>query len=149
MATIFETRLIGNIGKDAVVKEVENGVVAVNFPVAHNKNWRDKRTGEQRTKTTWVNCTIWKKEGANMRILDFLKKGTLVEINGTPFAKGYLQEDNSIKTEIRLNVSKTNILRPASAMGRTDEDDRYDENYDDDNNEIASAAIRELEEDLF
>ena len=34
-------------------------------------------------------------------------------------------------------------------MGRTDEDDRYDENYDDDNNEIASAAIRELEEDLF
>lgn len=149
MATVFETRIIGNIGKDATVKTIENGVVAVNFPVAHNKNWRDKRTGEQRTKTTWINCTIWKKEGANMRILDFLKKGTLVEICGTPFAKGYLQEDNTIKTEIRLNVSKTNILRPASDdMRRADEDEDF--SFEEDNtSEIASQAIRELEEDLF
>jgi single stranded DNA-binding protein len=113
MATVFETRLIGNIGKDAVVKQMERGVIAVNFPVAHNKNWRDKRTGEARTKTTWVNCTIWKKEGANMRILDFLKKGALVELVGTPFAKSFSQEDGSSRSEIRLNVSRTNILRPA------------------------------------
>ncbi len=114
MATVFETRLIGNIGKDAVVRNMDNGVVAINFPVAHNKNWKDKRTGEQRTKTTWINCTIWKREGANLRILDYLKTGTLVEILGTPFPKGYLQEDQTIKTEIRLNVSKTNILRPGN-----------------------------------
>jgi len=152
MATVFETRIIGNIGKDAMVKTVENGVIAVNFPVAHNKNWRDKRTGEQRTKTTWVNCTIWKKEGSNMRILDFLKKGTLVEICGTPFAKGYLQEDNSIKTEIRLNVSRTNILRPGS-VGETsrkfNEDEEFNSNYEDDTAEIANTALKELEEDLF
>jgi len=142
MATIFETRLIGNIGKDAMVKTMDKGVVAINFPVAHNKNWRDKRTGEQRTKTTWVNCTIWKKEGANMRILDFLKKGTLVEICGTPFAKGYIQEDNSVKTEIRLNVSKTNILRPAGAP--KSENGSYR-----DSGEIANSAVEELEEELF
>lgn len=111
MATVFETRLIGNIGKDAVVKKMDKGILALNFPVAHNKNWRDKRTGQQRTKTTWVNCTIWKKDGTNLRILDFLKKGNLVEVIGTPFAKGYLQDDQSIRSEIRLNVAKTNILR--------------------------------------
>mgnify|MGYP002620209880 CR=1 FL=1 len=130
MATVFETRLIGNIGKDAVVRNMERGVVAINFPVAHNKNWRDKRSGDAKTKTTWVNCTIWKKEGANMRILDFLKKGTLVELVGTPFAKAYLQDDNSIKTEIRLNVSKTNILRPAKVEGGDLYD--YDTDGDDD-----------------
>lgn len=113
MATIFETRLIGNIGKDATVKNMERGVVAINFPVAHNKNWKDKRNGESKTRTTWVNCTIWKKDGANLRILDFLKKGALVELIGTPFAKAYTQEDGFVRTEIRLNVSKTNILRPA------------------------------------
>ena len=52
MATVFETRLIGNIGKDATVKTMERGVIAINFPVAHNKNWRDKRSGEAKTKTT-------------------------------------------------------------------------------------------------
>ncbi|MCG8576760.1 MAG: single-stranded DNA-binding protein [Flavobacteriales bacterium] len=148
MATVFETRLIGNIGKDATIKTMDKGVIAVNFPVAHNKNWRDKRTGEQRTKTTWVNCTIWKKEGSNMRIMDFLKKGTLVEICGTPFAKGYLQEDNSIKTEIRLNVSKTNILRPANSDNqRGSSSSSYE--YEDETSEIAANAIQELEEELF
>ena len=146
MATVFETRLIGNIGKDATVRNMDNGVLAINFPVAHNKNWRDKKTGEQRTKTTWVNCTIWKKEGANLRILDFLKKGTLVEIEGTPFAKGYLQDDQSVKTEIRLNVSKTNILRPgASVNSRPTEGNSYDDNdYND-----SSNASDEIEQDLF
>lgn len=139
MATVFETRLIGNIGKDAVVKNMERGVIAINFPVAHNKNWKDKRTGDTKTKTTWVNCTIWKKDGANLRILDFLKKGALVELEGTPFAKAYAQEDGFIRTEIRLNVSKTNILRPAKCEDDNGEDlidrdeceDSFDASIDD------------------
>jgi single-strand DNA-binding protein len=131
MATVFETKLIGNIGKDATIKNMERGVVAINFPVAHNKNWRDKRTGEARTKTTWVNCTIWKKEGANLRILDFLKKGALVELLGTPFAKTFTNEDGTFRAEIRLNVSKTNILRAA----KCEDDLPYDmiDNNDDGN----------------
>lgn len=125
MATVFETRLIGNIGRDAAVRTMERGVIAINFPVAHNRNWRDKRSGESRTKTTWINCTIWKKEGANIRILDFLKSGALVELTGTPFAKAYLQDDGTIKTEIRLNISKTNILRPIKSIS-SDSDDYTD-----------------------
>ncbi len=139
MATVFETRLIGNIGKDASVKTMDRGVVAINFPVAHNKNWKDKRTGESRTKTTWVNCTIWKKEGANMRILDFLKSGTLVELTGTPYAKAFPQDDGSIKTEIRLNISRTNILRPShknSSSNKKEEGGQQSDsrnNYNDEN----------------
>jgi single stranded DNA-binding protein len=131
MATVFETRLIGNIGRDATVREMDRGVIAINFPVAHNKNWKDKKTGSTKTKTTWVNCTIWKRDGANTRILDYLTKGTLVELIGSPVAKGYLQDDNSIRTEIRLNVSKTNILRPCKAS-RNDEDYGTDDEYTDD-----------------
>lgn len=141
MATVFETRLIGNIGKDAIVKTMERNVLAINFPVAHNKNWKDKRTGQTKTKTTWVNCTIWKREGSNIRIVDFLKRGTMVELIGSPFAKAYLQEDGEIRTEIRLNVSKTNILRPVNRDGEyspedlidneSDEDDSFDTSIDD------------------
>lgn len=142
MATVFETRLIGNIGRDAAVRTMDRGVIAINFPVAHNKNWRDKRSGESRTKTTWINCTIWKKEGANMRILDFLKSGALVELIGTPFAKAYPQEDGTIKTEIRLNISKTNILRP-SKNGSSDNDDYSDE--DDSMDDLEDFTLSEDE----
>ena len=122
MATVFETRLIGNLGKDAMVRNLEGQVVAINFPVAHNQNWKDKRTGHSKTKTTWVNCTIWKQEGANLKILDFLKKSTLVEILGTPVAKAYKVEDGSIRSEIRLTVIKTNILRTVSKEEFSDSD---------------------------
>lgn len=139
MATVFETRLIGNIGKDAHVKTMERGIVAINFPVAHNKNWKDKKTGQMRTETTWVNCTIWKREGSNMRIIDFLTRGTLVEILGTPFAKTIQVEDGTSRTEIRLNVSKTNILRPANRddqdatnfFDHEEEEDQYQTSIDD------------------
>lgn len=130
MASVFETRLIGNLGKDASVRTMDKGVVAINFPVAHNKNWRDKKTGEPRTKTVWVNCTIWKKEGSNMRLLDFLKRGTLVELTGTPYAKTFLQEDGSVKAEIRLNISKTNILRLSKNSSSTSEEEDIDEEDD-------------------
>jgi len=132
MATIFETRLIGNIGKDAIVKNMERGIVAINFPVAHNKNWKDKRTGLVKTKTTWVNCTIWKRDGSNLRIIDFLKRGSLVEVIGTPFAKAYSNEDGSLRTEIRLNVSKTNILRPSTKEEGIQEDivDNEEDTFD-------------------
>jgi single-strand DNA-binding protein len=134
MATVFETRLIGNIGKDAIVKPMERGIIAINFPVAHNKNWRDKKTGASKTKTTWVNCTIWKREGGNMRIVDFLTRGTMVELVGTPYAKGYITEDGNVRTEIRLNVSDTNILRPAQRMEGDVDDliDRDDFSVDED-----------------
>lgn len=138
MATIFETRLIGNIGKDAHVKTMDRGVIAVNFPVAHNKNWKDKKSGQMRTKTTWVNCTIWKRDSANMRIIDFLTRGTLVEVIGTPFAKTVQLEDGQMRTEIRLNVAKTNILRPAnkddentSFADQDDADEQYGTSLDD------------------
>jgi single stranded DNA-binding protein len=149
MATVFETRLIGNIGKDATLKTMERGVIAINFPVAHNKNWRDKRSGESKTKTTWVNCTIWKKEGANLRILDFLKKGALVELIGSPFAKAYTMEDGFVRTEIRLNVAQTNILRPAKFDGTMTED--IIDEVENDDNEYVDSTLEDfsIDEDDF
>lgn len=127
MSTVFETRLIGNIGKDASIRTLENGGVAINFPVAHNRNWKDRKTGESKTNTTWVNCTIWKRDGGNLKIADLLRKGALVEIIGTPVAKAYPGEDGHIRTEIRLNVDSVNILRSI----RTDESDDF---FDDEDN---------------
>jgi single stranded DNA-binding protein len=149
MATVFETRLIGNIGKDAIVKTMERNVLAINFPVAHNKNWKDKRSGQTKTKTTWVNCTIWKREGSNIRIVDFLKRGTMVELIGSPFAKAYQQEDGEFRTEIRLNVSKTNILRPVTRDGDYSPEDLVDSESDDDDSFDTSIDDFTLDESEF
>ncbi len=133
MATVFETRLIGNIGRDATSKTMEKGMIAITFPVAHNKNWKDRKTGETKTKTTWVNCTIWKKEGANLKILEFLKKGCLVELTGTPVAKAYQDENEIIRAEIKLNVEGVNILKISKQDAENVKDnanDTLDDSFD-------------------
>jgi|SaaInl5LU_22_DNA_1037371.scaffolds.fasta_scaffold22348_1 single-strand DNA-binding protein len=135
MSSVFETRLIGNIGKNAIVRNLDKGSVAINFPVAHNKNWRDKKTGESKTNTTWINCTIWKREGDNMGIVDYLKKGALVELSGTTVARSFIAEDGSTHAEIRLNVNHTNILRSA----QTDQSP----------NENGDSFLDDFESDLF
>ena len=59
----------------------------------------------------------------------------MVELVGTPYAKGYIAEDGSMRTEIHLNVSDTNILRPAQRVEGEMEDfiDRDDFNSEEDN----------------
>ena len=135
MSSVFETRLIGNIGKNAIIRNLDKGSVAINFPVAHNKNWRDKKTGESKTNTTWINCTIWKREGDNMGIVDYIKKGALVELSGTTVARSFIAEDGSTHAEIRLNVNHTNILRSA----QTDQSP----------NENGDSFLDDFESDLF
>ena len=135
MSSVFETRLIGNIGKNAIIRNLDKGSVAIDFPVARNKNWRDKKTGESKTNTTWINCTIWKREGDNMGIVDYLKKGALVELSGTTVARSFIAEDGSTHAEIRLNVNHTNILRSA----QTDQSP----------NENGDSFLDDFESDLF
>ncbi|MFT5580847.1 MAG: single-strand DNA-binding protein [Psychromonas sp.] len=144
MSTVFETKLIGNIGRDAIVNEMDRGVVAINFPVAHNKNWTDRKTGESKTRTTWINCTIWKKDGAKLKIVDFLKKGTLVDLTGTPYAKSYSSEDGVMRSEIRLNVSSTNVLRPAK---ESDGQSNIESSWEDEENQDF-AKVSYDDEDL-
>jgi len=73
--------------------------------------WKKKE--QSKTNTTWLNWTIGKREGEAIGIVDYLKKGALVKLSGTPVAKSFIAEDGSTHAEIRLNVNNTNILRSA------------------------------------
>ena len=75
-----------------------------------------------------------------MKIVDYLKKGTLVDLIGTPFSKGYLHDDQTVRSEIRLNISKTNILRTTSK-----EDANIQESGESSNNTVEDFSIHEDE----
>ena len=138
MATVFETRLIGNLGKDATLREMENGVLAIQFPIAHNKKWKDRRTGEINTKTTWVYCTIWRKPNMNTDLVKLLSKGTLVEVQGFPIARTSVKATGETQAEIRITVEKINILK-----GTTIKNDVVEivENEIDDNEFFADLGL--------
>ena len=63
-----------------------------------------------------------------------------MDLIGTPFSKAYTHEDGSVRSEIRLNISKTNILR-TSAKGESNPN--YDESGNSSSEEVAGFSFQE------
>lgn len=89
---------IGNLGKDAEIKEV-NGKKVINFSIAHTEKWKDKN-GTVNTRTIWVECALWEKAG----LAPYLKQGVKVWVSGAPSAIGYMNKENKPQSSMRLNV---------------------------------------------
>ena len=66
--------LIGNIGKDAEVKGKKTS-----FSLATSENWKDRESGEKKSKTTWHNIVMW---DASEALTQYLTKGTKLAVEG-------------------------------------------------------------------
>lgn len=73
--------LIGNLGRDPEVRNLQDGAKIVQLSVATSESWKDKMSGERKEKTEWHRVVIF-----NERLADvaerFLKKGSKVYIEG-------------------------------------------------------------------
>lgn len=102
---MIKLQVIGNLGKDCVVKEV-NGKNVINFSVAHSEKYTDKQ-GEKHERTTWVECAYWvEKTGVS----EYLKKGTTVYVEGQPEADAYKDKEGDAKGTLRCRVFSIQLL---------------------------------------
>jgi len=102
---MIKLQIIGNLGKDSMVKEV-NGKNVINFSVAHTERFKT-REGKTEDRTTWVECAYWTDKTA---VADYLKKGQLVYVEGAPWTDGYLNKDNAPSATLRLRVQNIQLL---------------------------------------
>ncbi len=107
---MIKLQIIGNLGKDCIVKEV-NGKNVINFSVAHTERFKNS-VGEQKERTTWVECAFWTDRTA---IAPYLKKGQLVFAEGSVEADGYMNRENQAAATLRMRVRDIQLLG-----GRTD-----------------------------
>lgn len=102
---MFRTDVIGLLGKDAVVNEV-NGKKVINFNLAHTEKYKDQ-LGQEQTRTTWLHCNWWT-EKTNISAL--LKKGQKVFVSGKPEAKVYTPTDGDTQAQIHLRVNSVYLV---------------------------------------
>ncbi len=73
--------LVGNLGRDPEVRQMQDGNPVVNLSVATSETWRDRASGERRERTEWHRVVIF-----NERLADvaqrFLTKGSKVYLEG-------------------------------------------------------------------
>ena len=92
--------LIGNLGNDPDI--VNDGKIA-KLSIATSESWKDKSSGEKKTKTEWHRVVIFN-EGLVRITEQYLKKGSKVFIEGKLQTQKYTDKDGVEKytTEIVL-----------------------------------------------
>ena len=98
--------LIGHLGSDAVMHQhgTDN---CLSFSVAHTDKYKDG-SGQLVQKTTWVNCSWW--VDGRTTVGQYLKKGTLVFVNGIPEAKMWENKDGKKACGLGIRVYKLELL---------------------------------------
>ncbi len=76
---VNKVTLIGNLGDNPEIRNLESGVAVGKFPLATNEGYKDK-SGEWQNKTTWHNIVVWRHHAE--RAEKQLQKGSLVYIEG-------------------------------------------------------------------
>ncbi|MES2662309.1 MAG: single-stranded DNA-binding protein [Pseudomonadota bacterium] len=71
---------IGRLAKDPETKYTPGGVAICTFSIAVGKKYKDKKTGEQQEKTTWVNIKCFNRLAEVMT--EYLRKGSKVYVEG-------------------------------------------------------------------
>ena len=80
MSGVNKVILIGRLGKEPEVRNLENGAVVANFTMATSESYKDKTTGEKKEVTEWHNIVLWR--GLAEISQKYLHKGDLVYIEG-------------------------------------------------------------------
>jgi len=97
--SINKVLLVGNVGKDPVIRYFDKGVAKATFPLATSETYTNQQ-GETITSTEWHNIVLWRAlaEVAEKTV----KKGTQVYIVGKIKTRSYVDKDGNNKyiTEI-------------------------------------------------
>jgi single-strand DNA-binding protein len=97
--SINKVILVGNVGKDPVIRYFDKGVAKATFPLATSETYTNQQ-GETITSTEWHNIVLWRAlaEVAEKTI----KKGSQVYIIGKIKTRSYVDKDgvNKYITEI-------------------------------------------------
>lgn len=73
--------LIGNLGADPEVRKTQAGKPIVNLRIATSESWKDRSSGERKSKTEWHTVVIFNENLAKIAE-QYLRKGTTVYIEG-------------------------------------------------------------------
>ena len=110
--------LVGNLGADPEIRNLQNGKPVCNLRIATSESWKDRESGERRERTEWRKVVIFN-EGLCRIAEQYLKKGSKVYLEGQLQTRQYEQDGvTKYSTEIVLQGFNSNLTMLDSAGGQ-------------------------------
>ncbi|MDR2007604.1 MAG: single-stranded DNA-binding protein [Alphaproteobacteria bacterium] len=95
--------LIGNVGQDPEIRFSQSGAKIATFSIATSEYWKDKATGERKSKSEWHRIVIFNENLAGI-VESYVKKGSKIFVEGSLQSRKYTGNDGIEKsiTEVVL-----------------------------------------------
>ena len=98
--------LIGNLGRDAEIRQTDHATVA-NFSIATTERWKS-RDGEKQEHTEWQRIVLWGKVAESLG--QYLVKGKQVCVEGSIRTEKWTDKDGNEKTTQKINATEVTLL---------------------------------------
>jgi single-strand DNA-binding protein len=96
--------ITGRVTKDAKVSTLSDSRQVVNFSVAINESYKNKK-GDRVEQTTFFECAYW----ISPRVAEWLTKGTVVELTGRVSARAWTGNDGEPRAGLNFNTSNIKL----------------------------------------
>lgn len=80
MSGVNKAILIGRVGKDPEIRNLDNGAKVASFSIATTESYKDRTTGEKKENTEWHNIVLWR--GLAEVVEKYVHKGDLIFVEG-------------------------------------------------------------------
>lgn len=110
--------LLGNIGKDAEVRQTQQGVAYAHFTLATSTGGYKKKDGTEVPKQTeWHNITAWR----NLATMagKYCKKGVCVVVSGSLHYGNYTDQQGVQRTTVEIVAAEISIPNGRAVFGGT------------------------------
>jgi single-strand DNA-binding protein len=99
--------LLGRLGKDPLIKQLDNGRVVCNVTLATNDYYTDKE-GNRKESTEWHNLEIWDNQARTAE--KYLQKGSVIYVEGKIRTDKYLDPEGVEKQIKKIRVLSMQMM---------------------------------------
>ncbi len=117
MSGVNKVILVGRLGKDPEVRNLDNGAVVANFTLATSETYKDRTTGEKKEITEWHNVVLWR--GLAEISQRYLHKGDMIYIEGKLRTRSWEKEGVTRYTTEVIADNMTMISTRGSSGGQS------------------------------
>lgn len=108
MRGVNKVMLIGNLGKDPVVRYMPSGNAIATLTLATSDSWKDKQTGEQQERTEWHNVVYFNRLAEVCG--EYLRKGSKIYVEGKLRTRKWQDKDGQDRYTTEINADELQIL---------------------------------------
>lgn len=102
--------IIGNLGEDAKVVDLQGGKQVINFSLAVTEKFKEEKV------TTWFRCAQFTN---NVSLAPYLTRGSKVAVVGKPGLETYVANDGSTKANLKCIVFELELINSTKTQNET------------------------------